>query len=272
MVDLSKRSGLPIGWDKKSMRLVRGEGVVHENREPDIRRRADMQEVLFDSRAEELDELYYMYRGLAFSDDVPLIRQFGLRYDITVLRPGTISREFVKTAGHYHPKKPGTDLTWPEVYEVLNGRAHYLMQCHFPGRPDKLEAVYLIAAKPGDKVLVPPGYGHITINPGDDFLIMSNWVADGFASIYEPIKKMRGGAYFELRGEEAPEFVANSSYTRLPSLKRCPVIPMEEFSLIRGLPFYSVFKEDNHAFKFLTHPEEYRDTFGQYLQQLSKEE
>jgi len=269
MVDLLKRSGLPIKWDPVGERIVCGENMTPAGCQPDIRLRIDMQDVLYDQEAKELDELYYMYRGLALAEDVPLINNAGLRYDITTIRPGTISGEFVKTAGHYHPEKPGTGITWPEVYEVLNGRAHYLLQSYRPGRPDQLDAVFLIAAKPGDKVLIPPNFGHITINPGDEFLIMSNWVAEGFASLYEPIKQMQGGAYFELKVDEGPEFVANSNYTQLPPLKRCPVTPVEEFSLITGLPFYTVLKENSAAFRFLNHPEDYTDIFERYLKELS---
>lgn len=269
MIDLSKKSGLPLAWDPDREQLVWSEGVVIESNSPDIRRRADMQEVLYDEQAEDYDELYYMYRGIALAEDVPAIRQAGLRYDVTAIRPGTIGREYVKTAGHYHPVKPGTDYTWPEIYEVLSGRAHYLLQSPRAGKPDQLEEVYLIIAKPGDKVLVPPRFGHITINPGDEFLIMSNWVADGFASVYEPIRQLKGGAYYELEGQESPEFVANANYQTLPPLKRSPVIPVEAFSLIRGLPFYSVFRDNTEAFRFLTHPEEYPEVFKTYLEEMA---
>ncbi len=269
MIDLSKRSGLPLSWDPIEEQLICSEGIRTEEGAPDIRRRKDMQEVLYDEEAEELDRLYYMYRGVASSEDLPAIKSAGLRYDITAIRPGTISREFVKTAGHYHPYKKGTGLTWPEAYEVLHGRAHYLLQSAVPDHPDQLEEVYLITAKPGDKVLIPPGFGHITINPGEDFLVMSNWVAEGFASLYEPIRQMKGGAYFELAGDEAPEFVPNSNYTKLPQLNRCPVVPVEELSLLTGLPFYSVFKENNSAFRFLTHPEEFTVVFEEYVKELA---
>lgn len=269
MIDLNKRSGLPLSWDPEKEQLISGKGITAEDGAPDVRRRIDMQEVLYDDQAEDLDKLYYMYRGVALAEDLPEIEKAGLRYDVTAVRPGTISREYVKTAGHYHPYKEGTDLTWPEVYEVLHGRAHYLLQSAVPNRPDQLQEVYLVTAKPGDKVLIPPGFGHITINPGDEFLIMSNWVADGFSSLYEPIRKMKGGAYYELEGSEAPEFVPNPNYTKLPPLKRCSVVPVEELSLLTGLPFYSVFKENHSAFRYLTHPEEFAGIFKTYLKELA---
>ncbi len=269
MIDLIKPSGLPIHWDSAKERIVCGENMEPADCQPAVRCRIDMQGILYDPEAKELNELYYMYRGLSLADDSSSIKAAGLRYDITAIRPGTISGEFVKTVGHYHPEKTGTGFTWPEVYEVLFGRAHYLLQRHRPDRPDQLESVFLITARPGDKVLIPPGFGHITTNPGDDFLIMSNWVAEGFSSLYEPIKQMKGGAYFELKINEVSEFIPNSHYPQLPLLKRCPVTPVEEFKLITGLPLYSVFKENNEVFRFLTHPEEYTEVFNNYLRVLT---
>lgn len=269
MIDLGKQSGLHLQWDASQKRLVFGEGMTNLGAQTDIRRRVDMTEVLYDRQAAELEELYYMYRGVSLSGDEAIIEKKGLRYDITVICPGTLGREYIKTAGHYHPEKPGTGMTYPEVYEVLHGRAHYLLQDPHPEHPDELGSVILIAAKPGDKVLIPPQYGHITINPGDDYLIMSNWVAREFSSIYDPIREMSGAAYFELRSEDGPDFIANKKYRSLPQLQRCPVTPVPQLNLITGLPLYRVFKQNSDAFDFLTEPENYRDIFNNYLNELT---
>jgi glucose-6-phosphate isomerase, archaeal len=271
MIDLCKQSGLHLQWDPSKKRLVFGEGMSNIDAQPDIRRRGDMIEVLYDDQAVELEDLYYMYRGVSLSGDEALIHNKGLRYDVTVISPGTLGREFVKTAGHYHPEKPGTGITYPEVYEVLHGRAHYLLQQPHPGSPEDLETVIFIAAKPGDKILIPPQFGHITINPGDDYLIMSNWVAREFSSVYEPILKMGGGAYFELRSDDGPDFIANKKYRSMPQLQRCPVTPVPQLNLITGLPLYRVFNENSDAFGFLSEPENYRDIFDNYLKELTSD-
>ncbi|HHX75375.1 MAG TPA: glucose-6-phosphate isomerase [Firmicutes bacterium] len=196
-----------------------------------------------------------MYRGVSREEDRELLAAHGLRYDVTVIRPGRIGREYIKTAGHYHPVKPGTDTTYPEVYEVLAGRAHYLLQTE----PDEegVDAI-IIEAVPGDKVLIPPGYGHITINPGTEPLIMSNWVAAGFASVYGPIKELRGGAYFEVAAEgEDEQFLVNPNYQPTPRLAMRPVEDWPDFGLIAGKPMYLAFLADPGKFAFLTHPEDY---------------
>lgn len=263
MIELSKQSGLPLSWSRSGERLVFDAPLPEI--EPDIRRHADMEDVLYEPREKGENELYYMYRGIALPPDEEAIAGRGLRYDVTAIRPGTVGREYIKTAGHYHPLKPGTGLTYPEAYEVLHGRAHYLLQLPAPENSGRLQAVILIAAKPGDKVLIPPGFGHITINPGEDFLIMSNWVARDFSSVYEPYRACGGGAYFELQDEEGPEFVPNSRYHHLPPLMRAPVTPLPQMKLITGLPLYRVFQEDQSAFDYLVRPEDFREQFAGYL-------
>lgn len=272
MIDLEKQSGLQMLWDRATKQIVfKEEAAGNISPQPGIRRLQDMRGLLLDRQAAGIDELYYMYRDIALDHDRDLIRQKGLRYDITVIVPGTLGLEYVKTAGHYHPEKPGTGLTYPEVYEVLHGRAHYLLQRPHPEQPGQLDTVILIAAKPGDKVLIPPHFGHITINPGDDYLIMSNWVAAEFSSIYEPMSEVGGGAYFEIYTEEGSEFVPNQNCLSLPPLQRCPVTPVPQLNLITGYPLYRLFQKNREAFNFLTHPENYAAVFEGHLQELLSE-
>ena len=166
--------------------------------EPGVRKLSDMRDVIYDSEwlesAPDVD-LYYMYRDLALSrHDRSIILDNVLRYDITVIPPQKLGVEHVKTAGHYHPEVDKTGYTFPEVYEVLRGTAHYLLQkCE----GEKITDVVLIAAEEGDKVIIPPGYGHVTINPtSNKVLKMANWVSRDFKSDYEPYKKCRGAGLF----------------------------------------------------------------------------
>ena len=54
---------------------------------------------------------------------------------------------------------------------------------------DSIKDVILVKAQQGDKVIIPPGYGHLTINASNKVLKMANWVARDFESIYSPIKE-----------------------------------------------------------------------------------
>jgi glucose-6-phosphate isomerase len=123
-------------------KLIFGETI----RTSDVRTLYDMREVIADRKWLEIAnnfELYYMYRELARNEkELRLIREFGLRYDITVIPPAMLGKEFVKTAGHYHPKAPGTNVSFSEVYQILEGEAAYLLQK--AGRDGKIEDVTMI--------------------------------------------------------------------------------------------------------------------------------
>jgi glucose-6-phosphate isomerase len=158
-----------------------------------VRNAGEMGEVLYDRswlKGKEAMQLYYMYRDIA---DFEKLRKYKVRYDITIMRPLRLGKELNKTLGHYHPVAE-KGLSYPELYEVLDGEAIYLLQ-----KPlhNGVEAV-LINAKKGDKVLIPPNYGHITINAGKKDLVMANLVSSVFESNYKPILKKHGGAVYVL--------------------------------------------------------------------------
>ncbi|MDK2889845.1 MAG: glucose-6-phosphate isomerase, archaeal, partial [Methanoculleus sp.] len=119
----------------------------------------EMREVLADPGCTSDQPLYFMYRDLAKSEsDREWLRQHHVRYDITVIPARTLCGEYVKTKGHYHTENPAGEL-YPEIYEVLEGTGHYLLQTR------DADDVVMIEGTAGDKILLPPGYGHVTINP-----------------------------------------------------------------------------------------------------------
>ncbi len=169
---------------------------------PDIRHLYDLKEVLYDKEwlkgAPDL-ELYYMYRNLK--------RDGNLRYDVTVIPAQMLGKEFTKTKGHYHPDCYG------ELYIVIEGEAIYLMQKI--NDEGEIEDIYFVEAKAGDHVIIPPHYGHVTINPGDKDLKMANWVCDDFKSLYSQIEEKGGAGYFyTLDG-----WIKNDNYERVPDLR-----------------------------------------------------
>jgi glucose-6-phosphate isomerase len=168
---------------------------------PQIRHLDEMKKVLYDKKwlkTAQNFEVYYMYRGLKKKD--------GLRYDITVIPPSMLGREFVKTKGHYHIGG------FPELYVVLEGRAIYLIQ---KAKGRIIKDVFAVKAQKGDVVIVPKGYGHVTINPKKETLKMGNWVKDKGESDYRPFEEMQGaGYYFTKTGWQK-----NKNYKVVPPLR-----------------------------------------------------
>ncbi|MGB9662392.1 MAG: glucose-6-phosphate isomerase family protein [Moorellaceae bacterium] len=219
---------------------------------PDIRRLTDALPVLYATDIMPDDRpLYYMYRGIYFAKDEAIFVKNDIRYDITVILPGTIKGEYIKTVGHFHPLKPHSSETYPEYYEVLEGEALYLLQKN--SRSGDVEEIIAVEAKKGDKVYIPPAYGHVTINPGPTPLVMANLVESHFASLYGPFREKRGAAYYYLQGPgEKGEFVKNPNYQNSVALKlvAAPNMPQPTPS-VKNKSLYEAFISEPEAFKFL---------------------
>ncbi len=225
---------------------------------PVVRKLDEMKEVVFDKRflaTANVDMvLYYMFRDVSKDEeDEKRIKEKGLRYDVTIIPPNKLGSEFVKTAGHYHPFQPDSDVTYPEIYEVLEGEAHYLLQRREEGRDtERITDVVVVKAKEGDKVIIAPNYGHVTINPSEATLKMANWVARAFSSIYEPVKRKEGAAYFELTNGK---FIKNENYEYASNIRFLKPSDtwIKETGLSKEAEMYELLREPGEL-EFLTNP------------------
>lgn len=169
-------------------------------KKPEIRYLNDIKKVLYDQKWAEKTpdfELYYMYRGLK--------RKNGLRYDITVIPPKMLGKELAKTKGHEHIGRFG------EIYIVLEGQAIYLMQ---KGK-NIIEDVYAVKASKGSVIIIPPLYGHVTINAGQSELKMANWMADSVKSDYSLFEKKQGACYYYIKSG----WIKNKNYKKIPRIR-----------------------------------------------------
>ena len=222
---------------------------------PERRLLKDMRDVLFDQnfvkRTSPNLVLYYMFRDIAKTPkDEKILKRLGLRYDITLIPPKLLGVEFVKTFGHYHPKVYG-NYSYPEVYQVLKGEAFFLIQK--PGRNyGEIERVISVKAREGEIVIIPPNYGHVTINPSKDKMLrLANLVARNFSSIYEPFKKLRGASYYYL----TTGWVRNASYKKVPEIEFGDASEFNFFNFEGNL--YDYIKKPAKL-KFLKEPQKYK--------------
>jgi len=221
---------------------------------PTVRTIDEMRPVLADPKCAHEGPLYCMYRDLAQSDtDWTWLHAHKLRYDLTAIPPNNLCGEWVKTKGHYHPRNPA-GVGYPEIYEVLEGRARYLLQSL-----DLLDIV-MIDARAGDLVVIPPGYGHVTINPTtDETLAMANIVSTEFESEYGEYISRRGAAYFALCNGEIRK---NPRYPRVPPVRS--VSPGSKRDGVPKGPLYSLIG-DEKALSFLNYPERFSPLFENLL-------
>jgi glucose-6-phosphate isomerase, archaeal len=101
-------------------------------------------------------------------------------------------------------------------------------------------------------VIIPPGYGHFTINASNKILKMANWVARDFEAIYSPIKEKGGGAYFILKDS----MVKNSSYHGIPDIRLSKPTNIKEIGFVKNKEMYGLVR-DIEKLKFLTQPHEF---------------
>jgi glucose-6-phosphate isomerase len=218
---------------------------------PRVRTIEEIRGVLMDPSCECREPLYFMYRDLSRSPgDGRWLREQGLRYDLTVIPARTLCGEYVKTKGHHHPPNPG-GIPYPEIYEVLQGDAHYLLQTA------TADDVRLVWAGPGDRVLVPPGFGHVTINPGSTTLSMANIVSTRFESDYTSYERLHGAAYFELEGGA---LVKNPRYGEMAVVRVMHARDQKGLQSLPERPLYDLIGTESLG--FLNRPEEYPDLFS----------
>jgi len=230
------------------------------NIQPKIRHLSEMKEVLFNKEFAEISsdsELYYMYRDLSENEqDKDKMKKHKLRYDITVINPVMLGQEYNKTAGHDHPIVSNTKITYPELYEVLEGKAIFFMQ---DSKENSIKDVYAIKANKGDKVIVPPNYEHIIINASNEKLKTANWVCDDFSeNIYEPFKNRQGFSYYALKSNSGKiEWVENKNYSNIPELKfLSPNLWLERFDIDKNKNIYNLINNLNKL-DFLKNPQNY---------------
>ncbi|HDZ54803.1 MAG TPA: glucose-6-phosphate isomerase [Candidatus Nealsonbacteria bacterium] len=170
-------------------------------KKPEIRFLNDMKRVVYDQewlKKTANFEIYYMYRGIKTKGE--------LRYDITEIKTKMLGKEFPKTKGHEHLK------TFQEVYKVLKGKAIFLFQKY---RNKTIEDVYAVRAKIGAIVIVPPYYGHITINASKEELKIANWISKKCKNSYNLFEKRQGACYYYTRSG----WIKNKNYKKVPKLR-----------------------------------------------------
>ncbi|MBI5391914.1 glucose-6-phosphate isomerase [Candidatus Woesearchaeota archaeon] len=197
MIHLTKTAGFPLQYNETTHSFT-SIAVIPK---ADVRTLKDIRSVLLDPTVKTTNPLYFMYRNVHLPEHTSLFKQHTLRYDITVVPPGFLGKEFIKTKGHHHKGV--------EIYEVLFGEALYLFENE--------KEVLAIFASTGSRVIVPYEYWHVTINVGKKTLIMANLMPAKVDSNYKDVEKKHGMMYYYVKGNR---FVANEKFIKLLPLKK----------------------------------------------------
>ena len=253
MPDLAVLSGLPLGLSGDL--LLFGEDVIVD--ETTQRLLADLALVALDpaSCLDSAQVAYHMYNGIYRRSDARRLSGVPLRYELTLIPPRLLGREYVKTHGHLHDAPPGSALTYPEICEVLLGTAHIIMQTFDPAGP-RADTVTCIEVAQGQTIVIPPGVDHLTINPGSGPLLFADVIALQCRSLYDRFRASHGAAYLEIEQNGSPTFFANSVYASVPPLTRRVAGGDSQLGLLPGETLYASFvRTRGQEWGFLTQPE-----------------
>jgi len=158
---------------------------------------------------------YWTFAGVSDVDAGEQLRESPLSYDLTVIAARPMGWEAPKTRGHVHrvPGSPG--MSYPELYEVLEGHAGFFVQDLYPG--PRATVAKLIEASAGQVVLVPAGLHHSTLNLGSTRLVVADVICRHSSDEYEELEAAHGLAYY-IRTDGDVE--VNPRYRSVPDLER----------------------------------------------------
>jgi glucose-6-phosphate isomerase len=118
----------------------------------------------------------------------------------------------------------------------------------------------MITATAGETVVVPPGYGHVTINPSLTVVLqMANLVSSSFRSEYRPYEELHGAAYYEMTGGE---FVKNPHFTSPARLRLAKAGKIAAVKDTVTDSLYDLVEQRAEVLGFLNYPERYLELFS----------
>lgn len=239
MLDLSRASGLDLRLDSQKHALAFGKTVVR-------------------APAREVSSLKYrLYGGAREIKDTDILRKNKLRFDLILLRSGR--------PGFQMPRTPGScpQGGFPKLYEAVYGEAWFLLQKESKEDCRVIEDVILVKVRPAQKIIIPPGYGHILINPGKDDLVAAGFSSKALtresqAGETAGYARAKGGAYFIFKDNLGEFFQPNPYYQGVPYMRMAgPGARMKSLGLDSASPVYNLLSKGIEKLDFLNNPAKY---------------
>jgi glucose-6-phosphate isomerase, archaeal len=246
-VDLRAASGLDVSLDDESVALRFGGDVIHP--EGEHRRLSDVRATLADPEASGPEHLYTIYMDICRAEDHAALVEQALLYGAVVYNHGRLGRERLRSQGHRHSRKRGTDLRYSEVYEFWSGHGFVYLQKECD--PVVTRAL-LVPVGPGDRVIVPLGWVHLTVASDHEALAFGAWCARDGRLEYDELRALGGPAHFVFADGEV---VANPHYAAVADVEVVAPDNLPQLDVPGDLPIYQAWQESPALFDFLPQPE-----------------
>ena len=240
----------PIAFVRGRPRLASGFGAAHES----LRRYAELAPIAAVPPGREGRRVqYWSFADVAREQDRETVDRLPVSYDVTVISPRPMGWERPKTHGHVHVRPGARGAGFPEVYQVLEGRAGFLVQDLVPGPASTL--VVLVEARAGETVVIPPLLHHVTISLGEDYLVTADAVCRASSDEYGGLSAAHGMAYFIATDGRVRR---NPAYRSAPALVR---VDAQAWSEPIGADLYGILVRAPDRLAWLCYPDAFAARF-----------
>jgi glucose-6-phosphate isomerase len=266
MIDLTESADIPICLQEEGDFDLQFDATLQVDTRKS-RKLGEMKSVLVDKEGLlEGTVVYKMYDGVYREEDRELFQGKKLRYDLTLMFPGKVGREFIKTAGHYHSISDDQLFTYPELYEVLHGEVHFILQKKGRKEGENGDAVVIIDQR-GQRIVVPPDYGHVAVNPGTGPLVLANWIAEDCKPDYQTLSRYGGAVLYEIEENGAREFLENENYSSIQGHRTVEASSALSalFRLSNDISLYDLLSGDPDFLDWLRYPSSAIERFEEYI-------
>ena len=226
-----------------------GADVAHPPLE--LRRLDDVRASLRDPSADGPDVLYAIAMDTGPAEDRAAQVEQNILFGVCAYAAGLVGDEPVRSQGHVHGVSASCGPSRAELYEFWHGTGIAYMQefaADDPGRG------FAVRADAGQKVLVPPGWAHLTVNADVTTpMAFGAWCVRDYGFDYGKVRKRQGLAFYPTVQDGAIAWVPNPAY-RPARLVEKPPADLRAFG-IDERPIYLQWRERPADFDFIPRPD-----------------
>lgn len=215
------------------------------------RRLDDIRKSLRNPACDGPEIVYSIAMDIGKTEHRTLLEELHLLYGVVTYAAGRLGCEPIRSQGHIHVLSPLSRWSTPEVYEIWDGEAIIYMQEHADDDPGRCFAVH---GRPGDVIIVPPGWVHATISANPDCpLTFGAWCDRAYGFDYAGVRAHNGIAWFPLLGKNGIEWEANPAYQASELICKKPD-PHPGLGIVPGEAIYTTFEKDPSQFAYVPYP------------------
>ena len=239
--------GFSIQVDRMEFRY--GQGVFGPV--PEKRTRDSIRGSLRDPDCSGPEIVYSIVMDIGKEEHREELQKRMLLYGAVTYAAGRLGDEPVRSQGHVHRVSSHSNWSPPELYEIWTGTAYIYMQERAADHPGRC---YAVCAKPGDIVLVPPGWAHATISADpSEPLTFGAWCDREYGFEYDEVRKRKGLAWYPVIQDGGLVWLRNEHYEKSELVVKPPG-NYERFGIRAGTPIYRQFEENPDCVQFISKP------------------